>query len=408
MVKIKAGTMYLVLVISLVIGIILSMVILLRYYYAIAASHDEVVVRLNQNISSGFAYARAIATDFHEEVRLETDLSSRGQDSVLILVKPWGLFRLAHVEASLGKRVMSRSALLGKASTQEQLTAINLVNNNRSALKLMGETNIIGNVLVPKGIVLTAWFNGKSYSNTELVQGEIAESKFVLPEVNASFREHLRSLLSQSIDSYRSSFSDTLTNRSFSDKPTSIYDDGDLIIQHALKNNIIVWADSKIFVSADSNLDNVLLVAPQIVVADSVTGRFQAIASESIKIGNGTQLRYPSALCLVSEVSGASIDVGSSLVEGTIVLLANTSLRGRVVLSQNSIFKGDVFAQGSIQLAGKVYGHVSCEKIEFNHGGEIRDNHLWNTTIDRTKLKQGFAFPFTLNQTTEVGIACWL
>ena len=66
-----------------------------------------------------------------------------------------------------------------------------------------------------------------------------------------------------------------------------------------LQGNIILVSKSKIQVEPSARLENVILIAPEVIINSNVRGSFQVFASERIRVKQDVALNYPTSLVLL-------------------------------------------------------------------------------------------------------------
>ena len=110
--RVPAGALALVLVISIVISAILLGLVGLFATTHRQAQQQECQQRVQRNARSGLAYVLASpALPYFRPQAL--DLFGEGRDSVVVSVRPWGLFEVAVVVAGQGRTRDTLLALLG-------------------------------------------------------------------------------------------------------------------------------------------------------------------------------------------------------------------------------------------------------------------------------------------------------
>ena len=110
--RVRSGVLQLTLGISLIISILCGSAILLVYYSKLEFINHEVSNKLRANAASGIEYllAESSALAFNEHVAL--GLFDDDQDSVQIVLKPWGIFEVGVAMAWQGNRQHIKTALI--------------------------------------------------------------------------------------------------------------------------------------------------------------------------------------------------------------------------------------------------------------------------------------------------------
>jgi hypothetical protein len=405
----SGGVLYLVLSVSLVIAITLSMIILLRYYSSMVDVKNAVALKLIRNLESGWEYAKANESAWTPEY-IGIDLFGGGSDTIVIHSRPWGVYHAVALEARSGNSSESQSALLGNHWLKSHRYAIRLRNSANSKLKVMGNTVITGDVMVPSSVVIPTFYNGKPFQGNKVVDGNVHEADHALPLLDDRWVAYVRDLLRKDFTTLTDyANGDNVSVNSFL-APTKIITREELIdLKSDLKNNIIVHSSVAISVTSNVSLDGVLLVAPIITIGDSIHGRFQAIASKKIVVGSGVQLMHPSALVVIEDDGTGSISIGKSIIQGSVIIVSDKDLtKPELKIQEGAHIIGEIFVQGDVQLYGNVTGSVACDRFVFNKGGEVRENTLWNVTVDGMQFTRAFVFSSIFAEKSITGIACWL
>lgn len=407
--RLNAGALYLVLAFSLVIAITLSMILLLRYYYSFLDVQNDVTMKLQRNLESGWEYVKANENEWTSQY-ITIDLFGRASDTLVIHSKPWGIYHAVALEARSGKRSERQSALLGKQSPESHRYAIHLRNRANGQLKAMENTVIKGDLKVPSSMVIPTFYNGKPFQSDKVVDGRVYEADNALPAIDEHWLKYIKNLLQNNTgDEGNTESHDLAGTNSFFEPARLITSEEPIELNSVLKNNIIVYSTTAISVTSTASLNGVLLVAPAIRLSDSVKGCFQAIASKQIIVANGVRLEYPSALVVFDDDAAGAISIGNSMIQGSVIMLTGKNLvQPELKIQEGAHIVGEIFTQGTVQFYGKLTGSIVCDRFVFVKGGEVRDNALWNVTIDGTRLPKPFVFSQIYAERSSTNIACWL
>jgi hypothetical protein len=199
---------------------------------------------------------------------------------------------------------------------------------------------------------------------------------------------------------------------SFMSPATVLYQDGPIDLAGlTLTGQILVVSSHRLVVEASNRLDNVLLIAPVVIVKPGFRGRVQIIARDTVDLQHGCELLYPSAVCAFSPTSGAQILLGENSRVSGIVLAAqsNRSIRLCTIrMSAGAAVEGQVFSAGTIENCGFVHGTVMCRHFVYRTPATFYDNYLVNAVIDRQALPSAFLTSSLLNAGAPTGIIAWL
>jgi hypothetical protein len=394
--KLQAGTLLYALAISLVIGMITTSVLINEQYNRILIQRDVIREEVTRNARSGINYLCAQQSE-NGNVEDDIDLYGRGKDSVQLLSRPWGIYDILIANAHTGDQQFQRIALAGSYPDAEQQYALWLGDMDR-ALKVCGNTELTGKCFLPKAGVERAYLEGKSYTGREMVYGSVDPSSRFVPEYNKERFTLLESLLKGELNVEDSLvfWNDLQANDtvqcSFSGPVCTVNHNSALIVSgNYLEGQICLRSSVSITVSANATLQKIVLIAPKIVVEDDVHGQFQIIARDSVIIGKNVHLSYPSAICLCAGKAspletGIMINEGTEI-DGTLFAVRTDELLQRQLLvdiQQDCIINGDIYTNDLLDLKGKVYGSVTCQKFSLTTNSARYENTLLDALINNT------------------------
>ena len=389
--SLSSHTLFIVLVISLLVSIFCSTYILRAYFHRNALAVNFRTADLNRNVESALNFYLNTAQG---QTGVEIDLFGEGKDSVLLNATPWGLYEVLNISAFRNKNIKQKSALLGAAIDSNSVT-LNIADNNRP-ISLSGKTVIKGNVRIPKSGVKRGYIEGQSFMGNTLIEGEIGSSELVIkpfenPVITAmmDFTAHI--VKSQAIDT-------VVLLRSFKDSTLYVGQDEFITLENMkAKGNIIISSTKGIIVKANAVLENVILAAPYIYIQGGFVGALQAFATDSIHVGSGARLLYPSVLALEKSTVGVQPNIvieSRAKILGEVLLVEKTQDRfsSLIHIHTNAQLIGRVFTNGYITHSGDVFGKVTCNKFYLKTPSSVYENHLLNAVIDWTRLPQPFGF----------------
>jgi hypothetical protein len=108
-------------------------------------------------------------------------------------------------------------------------------------------------------------------------------------------------------------------------------------------------------------------------------------------IGKNVHLSYPSAICLCAGKAspletGIMINEGTEI-DGTLFAVRTDELLQRQLLvdiQQDCIINGDIYTNDLLDLKGKVYGSVTCQKFSLTTNSARYENTLLDALINNT------------------------
>jgi len=300
--KCKASSLLYSLFILLIVGALLTIVIFL---FGISKKNVFKFVLKSQevyDIQSGFNILMSSSSIIPLESTKELDLFDDGLSIVLLERYQWGLMEIIGSSVQDSVNSNKKYALIAETVTTEQ--KFYLVDNN-TPLSLAGKTELYGICVLPKKGVERAYLANSNYEGTQLIYGTKELSSTTMPDIDKEFKLKLTNIFNQKLGIKDSlvnektlSYGDSISN-SFHNKTIVIKSsNGIMIPEMMLKGNIKIISDKEIYVSAGTQLDGVILIAPYIEIANDFEGNCQLFSTDSIKIGNNVKMDYLSALTI--------------------------------------------------------------------------------------------------------------
>lgn len=396
---IKAGALFYAIVLSLVIAIMTSSVMLFGYASRSSSDLHKAELRVLENAESGIQLLKSGELKLQFGEKTKVDLFGEETDSVELLVRSWGGFRLASSTAFFRSTSYKITALIGTRSDTGSVSLY--LTDKDKPLAVCGRTVINGSAMLPKAGIKRAYIEGQNFVGSEFVHGQISQSARKLPEFDRSLKKEIEALLAghqfsvdDSILDVSGSLEATIENN-FDNKTILIRSPGNFLIGPGkLKGNIGIVSSGTMIVGNDVVLEDVILVAPKILFKKGVHGSFQAFASDSIILEEDVVLDYPSVLGLVQTKvmkSGILISKNDS-VSGTVFSIRKDDLTASscIRLNKESFIYGQVYTNGWADVQGTIYGSLYCDAIQLKTPSSVYENHLLNAVIDGVKLSSHY------------------
>lgn len=382
----KAGALYFSIIVAFIIAMICASLIMLAAHYRGSYLKEMRMARLSRNMDSGIAAVLAEKDDTDTTKAL--DLFGDQTDSIMVKKKHWGIFTLATVKSFVLSDTIKRSFLIG-LETKNDALAVYLSDEDRP-LSVSGDTRITGDVEVPKAGMRKSYVESRPYSGEQLVYGKIHDSKRTLGGLEKKWIKEIEDKLD--FDPSRLPNLQSEEERiSFLSGAKEFNVSGLTKIENNLSGQITLYSDTVVRISANAKLDNTIIYAKSIVIADGFKGNCQLFARDSIIIGNHAVLGYPSVLGIMSKekmVDQAKIIIGNDVLFDGIIFSyepKRSALQTMVALGENTIVQGEVYATGLLKLAKKVKveGKVSCNRFIMKTPTTLYENFLVDVTLNR-------------------------
>lgn len=408
----KASSLYIVIIISLILSVVSSALIMTAYYYRLALIDKNIDERLERNLYSA---VNILLSESGQEQSQVIDLYGEETDSVYCSSKTWGVFNLFTVQSFSGKRIRKKAFLAGAALEGKFASALYLVDLNRP-ISVCGKTLLKGPCYLPKAGVERAYIAGKSFTGNKLVDGKILESEATLPEIKN--KEAIKSLY-QSREEYKKiAFSDLDIDQalynSFSDSTIYIHSEFPINLSANLSGNIIVYSGSEVHIASSSKLYDVLVVSPYIKIVDHFEGNLQLFATDSVHIGKHSKLKYPSAVTLLQKanpVANSAILIEEfAQISGVIMALKQQQSKYdcNIKINPNAGVYGQVYSEGFADVQGTIKGNLTANKVIFNNAYSTYVNHFMDATIDYSALSSHFAGTYLFSENNPLKVIKWL
>lgn len=413
--RLPAGALLLVVTVSVIITAVLLALILLVSNRRLLVERDTLRQQLRRNLYSGLAYAQA-HPDLPAFRPLGVDLFGEGGDSVQIVRKPWGVFDVAVLTATKGPFRDTAVALLGSTFGPVNRAALYLT-DERVPLSINEDAQVQGGAWLPQaeGIRPANLPLVGSRRTGAAVMGPVHISQSTLPIASDStlgrLKEYANLHLASLLPAGSSPQAELARARnSFQGLPAVWYHNGPFTVQGTLDGQVVIASSQRLIVSASSQLDNVLLLAPTILVEAGFRGRVQLIARDTVAVGDNCSLDYPSAVCAygASKTTLVSVGAGSRIQGAVIAAAAEPGLGCRVLLTPATIIEGQIFSAGVVENCGTVHGTVMCRRLVYKGVGSFYENYLVNSILSRTALSPHFLTTRLLNRAAGIGVVTWL
>ncbi len=357
--------------------------------------------RILNNLQSG----TAILKSSHSEIKKQTiDLYNKEADSLTIEKYWWGLFQVGTVEAFKtfpNQRIAYRKTILyGSELKAEQKAALYLKDNDQP-LSMAGTTVIKGDVFLPRAGAKRAYVNGQGFVGTQLFDGQQQQSKRYIPKLNETPFLPIIEYFIKGFPKGNARLSDTI-QQSFYENTTIIHDNIIYLDKQYIKGKVLLLADSLVYLSPNCYLENVVIIAPYILIDKGFKGQIQAFASKFIRVGENVKLTYPSVAMVLKTVETPTIFQNiivekNAIIHGLIGVYQFNKIDLPAIptleIKATATVIGQIYTNEKIYLQGQVFGNVTCAGFRVQTAGSIYDNHIFNTTIDYSKLSNDYISP---------------
>lgn len=399
--RLPARALFYAVIVSVFVAMISGAMLLSSYHQHMLMGYYQTQERLMDNCQSGVELILGAKATGIPQVRV--DLFQQEKDSVRLEQKAWGLLDVATVKSWSGQGIYQDSIiktfLLGKETPDYALS----LSEGTSPLYVCGNTQIVGTAFLPTEGVERGYFHvvqGKPYTGEKLIYGK---KEIVKPTDMNIYKERFDDLNAlQDLNGNISLEQDSILQPF--NQPTLILKGGRFNTANlVLKGNVIVVASERIEVAANTFLEDVLLVAPEIIIQSGFQGSLQAFAWDSLVVESGVFLDFPSVLCLLpyEERTNFSPEIilqeGAEMI-GTLMVpsFRYNTYKSKVTIGATAKITGQVWVNGVLQHKGIVYGSVLCTEFLLQTPAGVYENYLLDAIIDRTLLPKTYLTPSLL------------
>lgn len=407
---IKAGALYYAIFISFLVALLGGFFIMNVWTHHAHTLMTIYGQRLERNIRSALLLAQETPGLVSDKL-LELDLFNDGNDLVSLNRKQWGGYSLVKAEAEAKFIHKSAIGLYGKDIFGNEKTALYLSDKGQY-LSVSGRTVIKGDCFLPKSGLRKAYIEGNSFSGTKMTEGNVSDSKTVLPAANTRTIELNMPYFTGQIspedslgDIAQLLRSDTIS-QSFYRKTLVLFSKQWLTLtEKVFRGNIRIISSKGVTISKSAQTDNIIIYAPKIEVEKGFTGNLQLFATDTIFLNDGVTLMFPSLLAVAdAQNPKALISIGRSCnVIGDMMLTmkdVTKSNRAEIHIAAGSIVTGRVYCGGKVELRGAVDGTIYTNGFILRTQGSIYENHLLDATINFDALPEYYSGSL-INETVE-------
>jgi hypothetical protein len=408
--KIKAGALQFVLFIGTVIALLLMGFVLLSYSHGFFAKNTGITINLVKTTDKAI-HAALLNQNFISDDRASSLIELAVQENY------WGVFGLYSATATHKKKKFVRTALVGERSSGKRI-ALYLQDQHRP-LVLAGHARIEGEAYLPAKGVRRGHVGGIPYYGKHLIYGDQLKSKPDLPGLASELIDHIHALLQNPAPAAdRIEFLSPMELTNSFQKPTKLISGRILALDRAvLRGNIIVQASEKIVLAANSILEDVILIAPEIEIMEGARSSFQAFARVRITLGKNSRLDYPSALVLINDRIGLDPKAAPAIfidraadVRGIVMYKGKedaTTYYPQIYIAKDALVSGEIYCNGAMEHKGQLWGKVITTSFMSLENGRIYQNHLFEGKIIGTQLPAQYA-GLIMTEDNPKTVAKWL
>lgn len=198
--------------------------------------------------------------------------------------------------------------------------------------------------------------------------------------------------------------------------PVNIFAGGKVFIQKDTYSDIdiSIIAGSEVKIGKNVHLENALIFSDSAITisADSYFKNVQLFSRNKIII-RGSLFDYPSLICLNIDASDSaklnnSLDISSSVVNGTVLLMTSSSglssNKTKIKIDDKSKIQGVIYSENNLELLGEVHGSVYSYNFWFYKEPTEYINWLVNINVNRKDMSNWFLLPVALSESNRLEV----
>lgn len=404
----QGSTLLYTLLIALLISALLSSYVIVNVYSQHRMNrfyHEELAA---DNLRSGTE--QWLSESFRWGVGDEQILFDTDVDRFEVRTEAWGLLGLLHGTGIHSNSHQSRSCLIGEEIPKVRQYSLYL-SNQRQPLVLVGNTRLSGQLYLPPSGLRTGFIGRRGFERAQIHEGTVRTSESDLPQlsISSSQSQSIRSILEEIKGSAQDDLAFGLVGETaqpaWTDPAYQLVSPSSLVIDNSqLIGKCRIISSGTITVKASAKLDNCLLYARHIEIESGFRGRLQGFALESIQVGKGAELSYPSVLMLCRAEAPASmiIEEGATI-EGAVIVdhawfQAKPDRADEFRLAAGSHIRGLVYCDQGIEVQGRVDGQLVAKSFVLRTAGGIYRNHLIDASVALQDVSTRYLAPLVYGQ----------
>ena len=331
-------------------------------------------------------------------------------DTSSLEIKPWGAWSVCNQNLILRSDTFNKVYLVG--SIADSLPNLR-VTNSSEGLGLLGNSGLEGWIELETPKVYPAFVGTQYFKGEKVLNGTVTEiDKNETEELTNEFHQNIHEFLKNQDDELDSlllsdwlQWGNETLFRSFKSSALVLYSDEPFQLDECfIKGQVIIVSNESIEISEKTVLEDVIIIAPRIIIKSNSKVRAQMFASHQIILGNNVTCQYPSAICLISGSNfgekDSKIEINrESNVNGYVAIIDQAN--AELLIEQGSVINGLVDSKVSVNMKGDINGHLFVPEFINKIKGGVYKNII--SDIRLKPLKFEMIFPFKSSGNGKVG-----
>lgn len=387
--RLPASAMFYAVTLALVIGGVMGALVLMVHLRNERTGRWLQLERARSNVRSAAHWA--LVQQPLDAIPTETVLFPDGGDTISMQRVSFGVLDLVHTSAKVQGRIITEQGLAGGAMPQDRVLELD---GSAGPLHLAGEARITGNVRVPGGDVRRGFIEGRPFTGSVVVDGQVERQQGELQVVPKATRERVVQWCTENPGYPLVPYAplgveeDPVEVTALQGLPVIEFVGPKVWGGARVQGPVLIRCTDTLTLMADLDLHWCIVQAPFIIIRAGFKGDIQCFATRGITLGNGCMLKFPSLLAVERDVhhdAGAFIHIASdALVQGGVVAL-DEGLRGRsgalVRIDAGAQVDGEVLVEGAIQHQGTIRGLLRAKELHLRTAASIYRGYILDGRI---------------------------
>ncbi|WP_196896053.1 hypothetical protein [Aureivirga marina] len=379
--KLKGGAFYYAIFLMIIVGILLSMLIVMKSAHqkvrTVSEANFQLVHANEQGINYGLYY-------FDDLSFQEKKLDFLGNEIELRVSKSnWGFLQILNSRSIFKNDTLTQSYFVTRKKPFQRVLYLS---EQLEPLKISGNTEINGDCSLPSlGYRFHTFSNYET--NNSFINGNVFQAGTELPTLNIATLKNTDFPISKTIDEYPPKLNNSFSKNTLHILATSV----SILDNLDYEGKIEIESNDTLFIRNTCRFKDVIIKAPKVVIEKGFVGNMQVFATNEIIVENDVQLLYPSVLYVDTESQQKSKIVlnPNSLVIGAVITNGSVLSDATIFLEPESRIAGDVYSINKLSLQGEVSGCVTTHKFYLKTPTSVYHNIIRNGKINRN-LPDGF------------------
>ncbi len=401
---VKGGALYISILVSILIGITLSLFILLGNYNQRTVTVLAQDSQLYFNLKSAFQLAQSAY--FSQEQNNTWIKNQLNDDSIKVKKINWGAYLIICAQSKNRHHSLSQSGLFGTYMSAD--TGL-MVSDNSRPVGLSGSIRFQSNCYLPRAGIKPAYIEGQSYQSSSNNGTFLKASPNQIPQLDPKLVKALKEEqegLNVYLDSLVS-YAPPVYNQAFEKKTLVCQLNTTQLSQLRLKNNIKLICGA-VDIDSSCHFENILIICKKARFKQGFKGQVHVIASDSISMESNCEFQYPSSFVLLPDQSSGttfnSIQFNKDCKFSGGVLAVNETSRSEnshkvfIKLHAGSEINGLIYSSDYVHLEGLLNASAIANKLLLKTPSAVYENHILSCEINPKKYGSLMAVPLLFDQ----------